>query len=70
VPGVADVRDLVRDDQMVLGFDSALHVVADDAGLFAGRAMARQSGSVSDTCASPVLSMRLSMARRVRASWR
>lgn len=31
------VRHLVRDDQMVFGFDSALHVVADHTGLLARR---------------------------------
>ena len=34
---VAVVRHLVRDDQMMLGFDDALHVVADDARLLARR---------------------------------
>ena len=37
-PVAADIGDLVRDDQMVLGIDGDLHVVADDAGaLAAGR---------------------------------
>jgi hypothetical protein len=33
----ADIGDLVRDDQMVLGLDRDLHVVADDAGASAAR---------------------------------
>jgi hypothetical protein len=31
----ADVRDFVRDNQMMLGIDRRLHVVADDSGAFA-----------------------------------
>jgi hypothetical protein len=46
---VADVGDLVRDDQMVFGIHHRLHVVADHAGAFAVGAMARASGSVSET---------------------
>jgi hypothetical protein len=44
---VADVDDLVRDDQMVFGIHNRLHVVADHALPLV--AIARASGSVSET---------------------
>src|SRR5215212_10000454 len=46
---VADVGDLVRDDQMVFGIHNPLHVVADPAGAFAVSGLALPVGADAST---------------------
>ena len=45
-----DIGHFVRDDEMVLGIDRDLDVVADNAGAAPLVAIERESGSVSDIC--------------------
>jgi hypothetical protein len=49
---VADIGDLVGDDQVMLGVDSGLDIVSDHARILPLVAIDRASGSVSEICLS------------------